>query len=208
MKNNAIIFLGALLLFLSFTTNAQIILSGDELLDLERVRNAEKVHAKIIDGDTNLYIFVRNVVILPPMKFKNKRQRRKYDRLAYHIKKVYPYAVEIRNTYAEIEDDISIFETRRERKAFLKKKEKELRKEFEQDLINLTFYQGRLLIKLVDRETGSTSFEVIKEFKGGMSAFFWQSVAVMFGANLKSQFDTEEDKMIEDIIVRIENGQL
>ncbi len=207
MKTRIIITIG-LLLFAVNITEAQHILRGDELLDSARVRDAEIVAAKIDGADTSLYVNIRGVVILPPIKFKNKKQKKKYNRLAYNIKKVYPYAVEIRNTYAEVEANVGAFETKRERRKYVKIKEKELRDEFEKDLVNLTFYQGRLLIKLVDRETGSTTYEVVKEFKGGMNAFFWQSVAVVFGANLKSQYDTEEDKMIEDIIVRIENGQL
>ncbi len=206
MKTKLIII--GLLLFMVNITEAQHILRGDELLDSLRVKDAQIVAAQINGTDTSLYVHVGGIVAIPAMVFKNKRQKKKYDRLAYNVKKVYPYAVEIRNTYAEVERDIVVFETKQEQRKFVKMKEKELRKNFEKDLVNLTFYQGRLLIKLVDRETGSTTYEVIKEFKGGMNAFFWQSFAIMFGANLKSQFDSEEDRMIEDIIVRIENGQL
>ena len=89
------------------------------------------------------------------------------------------------------------------------KKEKELRDQFEDELIHLTISQGKILIKLVDRETGNTTYQVIQELKGGFSAFLWQGVARLFGSNLKSEYDAdEEDKMIEDIIVRIENGLL
>jgi len=207
MKTKIIIITG-LLLFVVNITEAQHILRGDELLDSLRVHEAQIVAAKIEGADTSLYVHVKGIVVIPPMVFTSKRQKRKYDRLAYNVKKVYPYAVEIRNTYAEVERDIVVFETKKEQRRYVKMKEKELRDNFEKDLINLTFYQGRLLIKLVDRETGNTTYEVIKEFKGGMNAFFWQSIAVMFGANLKSQYDSEEDRMIEDIIVRIENGQL
>lgn len=208
MKTKFVFLISLIFLLTISSLKAQYVLQGEELHDPVRVSNAVMLPAEIDGVDTNLIVVVRKVTIMPPYKFKNKRQKRKYNRLAYHIKKVYPYAVEIRNTYAEVEANLVNFETRKEQKRYLKTKEKELRNEFEKDLINLTFYQGRLLIKLVDRETGSTTYDVVKEFKGGMSAFFWQSVAVMFGANLKSQYDKEEDRMIEDIIVRIENGQL
>jgi hypothetical protein len=73
----------------------------------------------------------------------------------------------------------------------------------------MTITEGRILIKLVDRETGNTTYEVVKELKGNLSAFFWQSIAVVFGSNLKVHYDAKgEDKMIEDIIWKIENGQL
>ena len=206
MKTKLIII--GLLLFVVNITEAQHILRGNELLDSLRVLEAQIIAAQIDGADTSLYVPVRRIVVIPPMIFKTAKKRRQYNRLAYNIKKVYPYAVEIRNTYAEVEQDIVVFETKKEQRKFVKMKEKELRDKFEKDLINLTFYQGRLLIKLVDRETGSTTYEVIKEFKGGMNAFFWQSFAIMFGANLKSQFNSEEDDMIEDIIIRIENGEL
>jgi hypothetical protein len=84
-----------------------------------------------------------------------------------------------------------------------------LRAQFENELVNLTITQGKILIKLVDRETGNTTYEVLKELKGGFSAFIFQGIARLFGSNLKSEYDAkEEDRMIEDIIVRIENGQI
>ena len=203
------LFIILLLIFSVQISSAQHILSGEELKDLERLANAQIITGEVKNGDTLLYVNVREIIIRPPFKFKNKRQRRRYNRLAYNVKKVYPYACLINQTYSEIEQELENYEEGREQKRYLKSKEKELREEFEQDLVNLTFSQGRLLIKLVDRETGNTTYEVLKEWKGGVSAIFWQSVARIFGANLKSEYDKkEEDKMIEDIIIRIENGQL
>jgi pyruvate dehydrogenase complex dehydrogenase (E1) component len=81
--------------------------------------------------------------------------------------------------------------------------------EFEDDLTKLTITQGRLLIKLIDRETGNTSFDLVKELRGSFSAFFWQAIARLFGSNLKSTFDKDgEDKLIDQILVLIDNGQL
>ena len=81
--------------------------------------------------------------------------------------------------------------------------------EFEQPLRRLSFTQGRLLIKLIDRETGDTSYNLIREYKGGVSAFFWQGIARLFGANLKDEYDAEtNDKMIEHIISLIDMGVL
>ncbi len=91
----------------------------------------------------------------------------------------------------------------------MKEQEQLLREEFEDDIRHLTIRQGRLLIKLIDRETDKTSYELIKELKGSFSAFFWQTVARFFGENLKDQYDpAQEDKYIEEIVHRIENGQL
>ncbi len=91
----------------------------------------------------------------------------------------------------------------------IKAQEKKLRAQFEDELVRLTITQGRILIKLVDRETGNTTYEVLKELKGGFNAFLFQGIALLFGSSLKSEYDAiEEDRMIEDIIVRIENGML
>jgi len=97
----------------------------------------------------------------------------------------------------------------KQRKDYVKQVEKELMAEFEDDLRNLTITQGHLLIKLIDRETGNTSYDLLKEFRGSLSAIFWQAIARLFGYNLKSTFDKEvEDKLIDQILVLIDNGQL
>ncbi|MEA3451550.1 MAG: DUF4294 domain-containing protein [Bacteroidota bacterium] len=163
----------------------------------------------IIDGDTFPHIKLYKVVIYPERKFRSKRQYRRYTRLMRNVKKVYPYAVLIGNYYYQVVQDLEHIPDTKDKKKYLKKKEKELRDQYEETLINLTFTQGRLLIKLVDRETSSTTYDVIKKFKGGMSAIFWQSLARIFGTNLKSQYNgAEEDKMIEEIIAKIENHEI
>ncbi|MCF6185115.1 MAG: DUF4294 domain-containing protein [Bacteroidales bacterium] len=97
----------------------------------------------------------------------------------------------------------------RERRNYINEKEKELKKEFEGDIRNMTYSQGRILIKLVDRQTGNTTYQIVKHFKGGVSAFFWQGIARIFQTNLKYEYDPDgTDKWIEEIVVRIENGQL
>ena len=99
------------------------------------------------------------------------------------------------------------FKTDRERKAYIKKTEKDLFAEFEDQIRHMTVSEGRILIKLIDRESGKSSYEIIKEFKGGFSAFFWQTVARLFGHDLKSAYDAEnEDKMIEYIVMQIDTG--
>ena len=162
-----------------------------------------------IDGEIYPYIKLYKIVIFPERKFKNKRQKKRYDKLTFNVKKVYPYAVIIGNFYREIEQDLAHIPGKRDQKKYVKTKEKELRAEFEEALVNLTFTQGRLLIKLVDRQTDHTTFEVVEQFKGEMNAYFWQSIARIFGSNLKTEYDkNEEDKMIEEIIAKIENGQI
>ena len=163
----------------------------------------------IINGDTLPYVKLYRIVIYPERKFTSRRQYRRYTRLMYNVKKVYPYAVLIGNYYAQIEQDLQNIPDEKDKRRYLKKKEKELKSKYQQTLVNLTFTQGRLLIKLVDRETSNTTFDVIRQFKGNMSAIFWQSLARVFGTNLKSKYHAkEEDQMIEEIIAKIENGQI
>ena len=108
---------------------------------------------------------------------------------------------------AEYNRVYSTFKTERERKNYVKGVEKELFSEFEDEIRQMKVSEGRILIKLLDRETGNSSYEIIKEFKGGFSAFFWQSVARLFGHDLKAQYDpVMEDRMIENIVTQIDLG--
>ena len=206
MKKTLLIFLIIVPLFV-FSQNKQVI-------EIPMYTNVIKTNGGflltgiIIDGDTFPHVKLYKIVIFPERTFKNKRQKRKYNKLAFNVKKVYPYAVTIGNFYREIDQDLAHIPSKRDRKKYVKTKERELRDEFEESLVNLTFSQGRLLIKLVDRQTEHTTFEVVEQFKGEMNAYFWQSLARLFGSNLKTEYNaTEEDKMIEEIIAKIENGQ-
>lgn len=167
------------------------------------------VYGQVIQGDTVMHIDLPQVTIIPPFEFKSRWQRRRYSRLVRYVKKVYPYSQMIKNTYYQIEQQLDTIHDERERKKFIKRKEKELRSQFENRLTKLTILQGRILLKLVDRETGNTTYQVLEQYKGKLPAIFWQSVARIFGSNLKEGYDARGDeRMIEDIIVRIENGQL
>lgn len=137
------------------------------------------------------------------------RKERKFLRLRRHVTKVYPYAKLAGELFEAYENELDSLNSELERKQFMKQAEEELRKEFEGELKNLTFTQGKILIKLVDRETGNTSYEVVKHFRGGLSAFFWQSMARLFGANLKSNYDADgDDAEIESVVREIEAGRI
>ncbi|MBR6177762.1 MAG: DUF4294 domain-containing protein [Bacteroidales bacterium] len=196
----------------AITSQAQRIITFDEyqaIEDEERKNSVQWLPYRTEGTDTILIKEFRPALARPPYVFKTKRQQQQYSKLLYNVRRVYPYSVLIRKVYAEIEDSLRHFTTDDARKVFIKKKEKELRDQFEDELIHLTISQGKILIKLVDRETGNTTYQVIQELKGGFSAFLWQGVARLFGSNLKSEYDAdEEDRMIEDIIIRIENGLL
>lgn len=161
------------------------------------------------DGDTLLHATIEEVYVYPVPQFSNRRDLRRYRRLVYNLKIVYPYAILAADKLDELNEVFVELETERERKRFVKQVESELKEEFEGELKSLTITQGRLLIKLIDRETGNTSYELVRELRGSFSAFFWQAIARLFGSNLKAEFDAEgEDKLIDQIVHLIENGQI
>ncbi len=167
------------------------------------------VEAHVVNGDTLAHIDLHQVIIIPPRIFKNKKERNRYRRLIRYLKIVLPYARLAGEKFKQINAELDNYETKREKKKFINKVDKQLKAEFEGELRKLTISQGRLLIKLIDRETDHTTYQVVKQLKGSFSAFMYQSVARIFGSNLKTEFDEEqEDKYIEEIILLIDNGQL
>ncbi|MDR3188110.1 MAG: DUF4294 domain-containing protein [Prevotellaceae bacterium] len=166
------------------------------------------------NGDTIPHVRLQPVYCFAKPKFKNARQERRYyrehARMVYNLKKVYPYAQLAKQKLTEMDAEFALLkDDEKAKKAYLKRMEKELFREFEQPLRKLTISQGRMLIKLVDRETGRTGYQIVKELKGGFSAFFWQSVAVIFDSSLKTQFDPEgQDKLLNQLLFLYENGLL
>jgi len=173
------------------------------------IKDGYIVQPVITDGDTLLNVPLKVITILPPYQFTSKKEQKNYSRLVLYVKKVYPYSQIVSIQVNEIHEHLNEYQTKKEKSEYIKKKEEELKKEFEGELRKLTFSKGKILIKLIDRETGATTYELVKELKGSLNAFFWQSIARIFGSNLKLEYDAEnEDRMIEDIVIRIENGEL
>jgi hypothetical protein len=167
------------------------------------------VSAVVTNGDTVLVANLGEAVIAPPGKAPNNRDMRQYRRLVYNIKKVYPYAKLAGERYGEVVDHLNSLKSNKEQREYLKLVEKDILAQYEEELKDLTITQGRILIKLIDRETQNTSFEVVKELRGSFQAAFWQTVARLFGSNLKVEYDPKgEDKMTEEIMRMIEMGYL
>jgi len=157
--------------------------------------------------DSILHVTLPEISIYPQAKDMSRKQLRQYTALELKVKKVYPIAKLAALKIGEYNKVYLSFKSERERKDYVKNIEKELFAEYEPEIRTMTISQGRILIKLIDRETGKSSFEIIKEFKGGFNAFIWQSVARIFGHNLKSEYDAaNEDRMIEYIIWQIDAG--
>lgn len=169
--------------------------------------NGLLVRATVYNGDTIPYAMLPTVTCYVPRVFKNKHEAAKWERLKYNVKKVYPYAILAAAKLKEYDQLLSKIPNENDRKKYMKLAEDQLKKEFGDQLKNLTITQGRILIKLIDRQTGKTSYDIVKDLRGTFSAFMWQSVAVMFSSSLKDDYDGKgEDKAIEDAIHLIENG--
>jgi len=165
--------------------------------------------AIIVDGDTLWVAEIDEVYIFPTRKFLSNKERRRYTRLIRNVQKAYPWAKLAGEKLEEVNAHMLTLETEQERNQYIKEVEKELLDDYTDDLKKLTITQGKILIKLVYRETGDTSYNLVEELRGKFSAFFWQALARLFGSNLKMEYDPfGEDRLIEEIVLLIENGQL
>ena len=167
------------------------------------------VPGKIMQGDTLPFIDMRTVVVFPQMDFKSWSDLVGYERLVMNVKKVYPYAKLAGVKLTEYKHKLDSLPNERERKKFLKAAEKELEAQFGNEIKDLNFTQGNLLIKLVYRQTGNSTFAIVKELRGSFSAFIYQTLARLFGYDLRTQYDPEgTDKAIEHIVRMIDDGYL
>ncbi len=159
-----------------------------------------KVATIDLDGERVPWIAINEVYISDWRIFKTPIERAKYNRLKYNVLKVLPYARFAGERYRKLERDIALTQNRKEQKRLVKDCEKEIKTLFNKEVKNLTISQGEILIKLVHRETGNSSFELLKDMQGGFKAFFFQSVAKVFGHDLKHQYNPLEERDIESII--------
>jgi coenzyme F420-reducing hydrogenase beta subunit len=163
------------------------------------------------NGEVLPEIAIKEVTVVgrPTKEASRKSEYRKYERLIYNLKKVYPYALVVRQRLNEVNVKMAGMNSDKTRREYIKQFEKDVFAEFEDDIRNMTITQGRLLIKLIDRETQNTSYELIKDYRGGLTATFWQGIARIFGTNLKDEYDPfGEDALMEVLLQEIEDGKL
>lgn len=161
------------------------------------------------NGETLPEVEIKEVTVYGHPSAANRSALRKYDRLIYNIKKVYPYALIVRSRLDEVNRDLEKISGDKERRKYIREVEKDVFSKYEDEMRDMTITQGRLLIKLIDRETQNTSFTLIRQYRGGITASFWQGVARIFGTNLKEEYDPYgNDALIEMIIYGIETGVL
>lgn len=163
----------------------------------------------VYQGDTIPYVKLPTVYIFKPLKFKNRRQMNQYYKLVRDVKKVLPIANEVNRAIIETYEYLQTLPDEKARQKHLKAVEKSIKEQYTPRMKKLTFAQGKLLIKLVDRQTNSTGYELVKAFLGPFRAGFYQAFAALFGASLKKQYDpTGNDALTERVVLLVESGQL
>ncbi|HEY9562060.1 MAG TPA: DUF4294 domain-containing protein [Anseongella sp.] len=155
-------------------------------------------------ADTIPHLLLDPVFVTGKLVFKNRRERVRYTKLRRDVLKVLPYAKFAGKKYREMEYELISAKNEKEQKKIIDAIEQDIKDNFEKDLRKLTITQGKILIKLIDRETGRTGYVLLQELKSRFTAFFWQSVARVFGHNLKDQYDPEEEEEIEKVIRSVE----
>jgi hypothetical protein len=151
-------------------------------------------------GETIPWILLADVHLSKVQYFSSPEARARYMRLRYNVMKVLPYARFAQERYQQLNKQLAMTSNKKAQRQLVKACEVEIKEMFNKEIKNLTITQGKILIKLIDRETGRSSYQMVKELRGGVNAFFYQSIAKVFGHNLKAEYDPQEDREIEMIL--------
>jgi hypothetical protein len=168
-----------------------------------------KVGKVLEDGDSIQYMEMNNVYVFPPVTFSSKKQQGAYMRLVKNVKTVLPIAKEARMIMMETAAFLETLPTKQAREEHMKRVEKSVMQEYKPRMKKLTYSQGKLLIKLIYRESHSSGYELVQAFLGPVKAGFYQAFAWAFGASLKKEYDPEGvDRLTERVVLMVEAGQL
>lgn len=201
MRELLLIWIFAFLLVprISAQSNPAASQQGDTILNLAVIRDSVYVYQ------------MEEIIIKAKYSHKHIRNVQQYQKLERKVKKVYPYSLILKQRIMQLEQELATVEKRKDQKKKIDEAEKKLFDEFEAIVWKMSMSEGRILVKLIDRELGRSSFQLIKDYKGSFKAYFWQSLALIFGNNLDVQYDATnkfEDRQIENIIQRIEGGEI
>ncbi|GEO10061.1 DUF4294 domain-containing protein [Segetibacter aerophilus] len=196
-KNYKLLLTGGLIVFL--------LLSGIGVNAQDNRNDTLKVYAFVVDGDTIPGGRLLDVEVYTKMHAKWRQYWAEWNRLRNAVYVTYPYAKAAGKVFNEVNSLLVNVTDKQERKRIIKSREKELKKEFTSKITNLSVYQGKVLMKLIYRETGNNCYHLIQEYKGGFTAGFYQTVAIIFGSSLKQNYDpVEKDQAIEIIVKDVE----
>jgi len=193
-------------IFFFFSIVFQVVAQDDDDYHYHRTDSTEYIYM-IIDGDTlpRQFIDLEEVYLLSQLKFDSAEDRRNYLILRRRTRKVYPYAKLAADRLHTMNNRLETLQTNRERRIYTRRIQKYIEEEFTEELKKLTRSEGRILVKLIHRQTGETVFDLIKDFRTGWRAFWYNTTASMFDISLKSEFQphlVKEDFLIEDILQR------
>lgn len=170
--------------------------------------NGFRCRAEILNGDTVPVVDLNTVYVYTDFVFRTRHQYEEWTRIKFNVKKVYPYAILAAAKLKEYNNALEKIQDKDYKKVFLKVCERDLRQQFEEELKGLTVSQGRVLMKLIDRETGQTTYELVKQMRGSFQAVMWQTLARLFGNSMKETYDPKtEDVLIERAVKLVESGQ-
>jgi len=197
-----------LVILLSFIFSLSSFCQSDDDIKVPENKLPFTVRAEVIKGDTVPVVDLGTIYVYTDYIYKTPRQYEQWTRIKNNVKKVYPYAILAAAKLKEYDIVLEKMPTERLKKAYIRVCERDLKHEFEDELKDLSISQGRVLMKLIDRETGKTTYEIVKQMRGGFQAVMWQAIARLFGNNMKDGYDREgEDIMIERAIKLVEAGQ-
>ena len=200
------------LLSVSLMTQAQEQKTAEQVLaemDSPTFVPTVKVGKVLHEGDSIQYMEMNNVYVYPQLTFKNKKQAQSYMRLVTNVKKVLPIAKEARQMLIETTEFLDMLPDEKSKNEHIKRVEEDIFRTYKPKMKKLTYSQGKLLIKLIDRECHSSSYDMIKAFMGPIRAGFWQVFAWGFGASLKKEYDpTGTDRLTERVVLMVEAGQI
>lgn len=179
----------------SFTANAQTRFSPNDTI---------KTLAVVYGGDTLSFYYMEMATITGVMSEATQQAMAKRSRLRNAVYVTYPYAITASSVMNDINAHLANIKDKGERRRYIKSREKDLRRDFTDKLTNLSVYQGKVLMKIIYRETGEHCYEIIKELRGGATARFWQTVAFLFGSSLKQNYDPKgDDAEMEEIVKEV-----
>jgi len=168
----------------------------------------KKYRATVVNGDTIPIVYLGTYYAIDNRTFKNKRKEKKYYNLIAKVKKVLPIAREAGKLYKILNNQL-LSATEADKLSMMRRVEKDIKKKYTKTIENLSYTEGMILLKLIDRETGNSAYHLVQELRGDIKAWFWQGIGHLFDVNLKQEYDpNNDDKDIEDIVFLIDKGMV
>ncbi|QZE13565.1 DUF4294 domain-containing protein [Halosquirtibacter laminarini] len=195
--NKRIIFFFIVLPFLVFVANTSVIAQEKKDNSIE-----------ISYTDSIMHVDLSEITIIPPYRFKNGRQKKRYEKLENRLRRVYPVSLIVLKEYEKVNKEYDeVYHSKKKRKEYIKWYQKHVYETYIDTVKALSYSENKLLLKLISYQTGKSPYALIKDFRGTANAWLWRGMAFMAGANLNTSIDEEDDKMLLHIIKRIEADQ-